>query len=132
MDLTIDEARALVSNGTLWPKVRDYLAHGGEFTSFPPGVKSRLKLVDEETRAAIDSWVAALGKADEWKAVVDGEKVRELKKKYTFSFPSLNASLGTSGTFWIYSGICLIGLIFFLRRLPETKGKSLEQIEKEL
>ncbi len=50
----------------------------------------------------------------------------------TFSFPSLNESLGTSGTFWIYSGICLIGLIFFLRRLPETKGKSLEQIEKEL
>lgn len=89
MDLTIDEARALVSNGTLWPKVRDYLAHGGEFTSFPPGVKSRLKLVDEETRAAIDSWVAALGKAGEWKAVVDGEKVRELKKKYPGVYPEV-------------------------------------------
>lgn len=50
----------------------------------------------------------------------------------TFSFPSLNASLGSSGTFWIYSAICLCGFIFFLNKLPETKGKSLEQLEKEL
>jgi len=50
----------------------------------------------------------------------------------TFSFPSLNASLGSSGTFWIYSAICLCGLLFFLRRCPETKGKSLEQLEQEL
>lgn len=50
----------------------------------------------------------------------------------TFSFPSLNASLGSSGTFWIYSAICLCGFLFFLRRCPETKGKSLEQLEQEL
>ena len=50
----------------------------------------------------------------------------------TFSFPSLNSSLGSSGTFWIYSAICLIGFIFFILQLPETKGKSLEQLEKEL
>lgn len=49
----------------------------------------------------------------------------------TFSFPSLNASLGSSGTFWLYAVICLSGLAYFLRRLPETKGKSLEDIEKE-
>ena len=50
----------------------------------------------------------------------------------TFSFPSLNASLGSSGTFWIYSAICLCGFLFFLRRCPETKEKSLEQLEQEL
>lgn len=44
----------------------------------------------------------------------------------TFSFPSLNASLGSSGTFWLYSAICFSGLLFFIFRLPETKGKRLE------
>ncbi len=44
----------------------------------------------------------------------------------TFSFPSLNASLGSSGTFWLYSAICFSGLLFFVLRLPETKGKRLE------
>ena len=50
----------------------------------------------------------------------------------TFSFPSMNASLGSSGTFWIYSAICLCAFIFLYRRCPETKGKSLEQLEEEL
>ena len=50
----------------------------------------------------------------------------------TFSFPSMNAALGSSGTFWIYSSICLCAFIFLWRRCPETKGKTLEQLEKEL
>ena len=50
----------------------------------------------------------------------------------TFSFPSMNAALGSSGTFWIYSGICLVAFIFLWNRCPETKGKSLEELEKEL
>ena len=50
----------------------------------------------------------------------------------TFSFPSMNAALGSSGTFWIYSGICLSAFIFLYRRCPETKGKSLEELEREL
>ena len=50
----------------------------------------------------------------------------------TFSFPSMNAALGSSGTFWIYSAICISAFIFLFRRLPETKGKSLEQLEREL
>ncbi len=50
----------------------------------------------------------------------------------TYSFPLLNASLGSYGTFWLYSGICLAGLLYFIKKLPETKGKTLEQIEKEL
>ena len=50
----------------------------------------------------------------------------------TFSFPSMNAALGSSGTFWIYSGICVCAFIFLWNRCPETKGKTLEQLEKEL
>ena len=50
----------------------------------------------------------------------------------TFSFPSMNAILGSSGSFWIYSAICICAFIFLFRNCPETKGKSLEQLEKEL
>lgn len=50
----------------------------------------------------------------------------------TYSFPILNSLLGSYGTFWLYSGICLAGFLYFRRRLTETKGKTLEQIEKEL
>ncbi len=50
----------------------------------------------------------------------------------TYTFPFLNAALGSYGTFWIYSAVCAVGLLFFLRFLPETKGRSLEQLEDEL
>jgi len=47
----------------------------------------------------------------------------------TFSFPSMNAALGSSGSFWIYSAICLCAYIYLFRNCPETKGKSLEELE---
>jgi sugar porter (SP) family MFS transporter len=50
----------------------------------------------------------------------------------TYTFPMLNARLGSAGTFWLYAGICAAGFVFILLKLPETKGKSLEQIEREL
>ncbi len=50
----------------------------------------------------------------------------------TYTFPFLNEALGSYGTFWIYSAVCAAGFLFFVRRLPETKGKSLEELEKEL
>ena len=50
----------------------------------------------------------------------------------TFSFPSMNAALGSSGTFWIYSAICACAFVFLFRNCPETKGKSLEELESEL
>jgi sugar porter (SP) family MFS transporter len=48
----------------------------------------------------------------------------------TYTFPLLNNTLKASGTFWLYAFICLSGLLFIYTRLPETKGKSLEEIEK--
>lgn len=50
----------------------------------------------------------------------------------TYTFPLLNSWLGSYGTFWLYSAICIAGFIFLYKYLPETKGKSLEQLEKEL
>jgi sugar porter (SP) family MFS transporter len=50
----------------------------------------------------------------------------------TFTFPILNRTLGSAGTFWLYAAICVAGFIFVFFKLPETKGKTLEQIEKEL
>jgi len=50
----------------------------------------------------------------------------------TLSFPFLNKSFGASGTFFLYALICISGFIYILKKLPETKNKSLELIEREL
>jgi SP family sugar porter-like MFS transporter len=50
----------------------------------------------------------------------------------SYSFPALNRSLGSARTFWLYGLICAAGFIFVLLVLPETKGKSLEDIERDL
>jgi SP family sugar porter-like MFS transporter len=50
----------------------------------------------------------------------------------TYSFPLLNKMLKASGTFWLYGFICVLGFWFILKKLPETKGKSLEEIEHEM
>ncbi len=50
----------------------------------------------------------------------------------TYTFPLLNSALGASGTFWLYGIISLFGFIFIYKKLPETKGKSLEEIEEEI
>src|SRR5208337_1518358 len=47
----------------------------------------------------------------------------------TYSFPLLNQAFGPAGTFWIYAAICALGSVFIFLRLPETKGKTLEEIE---
>ncbi len=50
----------------------------------------------------------------------------------TYTFPLLNKLLSASGTFWLYGLICVFGFWFILKKLPETKGKSLEEIEHKL
>jgi MFS family permease len=50
----------------------------------------------------------------------------------TQTFPMLKAAVGNAGAFWLYALICIAGFIFILIAIPETKGKSLEQVEKAL
>lgn len=50
----------------------------------------------------------------------------------TCTFPNFNALLGAAITFGFYAGICAGGFAFILVRLPETKGRSLETIERKL
>lgn len=55
----------------------------------------------------------------------------------TYTFPIMNQGLGegsrgTAFTFGIYAVICMLGFILIQRHLPETKGKSLEELEKDL
>ena len=47
-------------------------------------------------------------------------------------FPWELSSIGNAGTFLIYGVFGLAGLLFILIYLPETKGKSLEELEKIL
>ena len=48
----------------------------------------------------------------------------------TYTFPFLNHAFGTSGAFLAYAGVCFIGFAFVFGFVPETLGKSLEEIEK--
>ena len=50
----------------------------------------------------------------------------------TLVFPWQLENLGTSTTFLIYGVIAVLGLVFVMRILPETKGRSLEQLEQIL
>jgi sugar porter (SP) family MFS transporter len=50
----------------------------------------------------------------------------------TYTFPHLNEGLGPAGTFGIYAGISVLGFLFIRSRVVETKGKTLERIEREL
>ncbi len=46
------------------------------------------------------------------------------------SFPMLLSAIGSAYTFWIYMIMSVFAFVFVLRLVPETKGKSLEEIEK--
>jgi hypothetical protein len=47
----------------------------------------------------------------------------------TLSFPILISLVGDSGTFLVYGFFCAISYLFVLFLVPETKGRSLEEIE---
>jgi len=48
------------------------------------------------------------------------------------TFPLMQKYMGTARTFWVYSVFLFIAFLVILFALPETKGKSLEQIERDI
>jgi SP family arabinose:H+ symporter-like MFS transporter len=48
----------------------------------------------------------------------------------TFTFLTLVKTIGASFTFWLYGSMCIITVLFVWFLTPETKGKSLEEIEQ--
>lgn len=49
-----------------------------------------------------------------------------------FTFPILAEIMGTYGPFYLYAGICFLGFLFVKRKVKETKGRTLEQLETDL
>lgn len=49
----------------------------------------------------------------------------------TLTFLSLVRTLGVSGTFGIYAALSAVTFVFIWKMVPETKGKTLEQIQHE-
>ncbi|MEO6284324.1 MAG: sugar porter family MFS transporter [Dyadobacter sp.] len=47
-----------------------------------------------------------------------------------FTFPVLAKVLGTYGPFYLYAAICLLGFLFIKKRVSETKGRTLENLEE--
>ncbi|KAK6265079.1 hypothetical protein SCA6_020513 [Theobroma cacao] len=50
----------------------------------------------------------------------------------SLTFLTLTKALGSSGTFLLFAGYCVIGLIFIYWFVPETKGLQFEEVEKML
>ena len=47
----------------------------------------------------------------------------------TKNFPSMISSFTEQGTFWFFAGWCLLSFVFVYFLVPETKGRTLEEIE---
>nr|CAD7205691.1 unnamed protein product [Timema douglasi] len=50
----------------------------------------------------------------------------------SFTFPLMADNLGVHITFWIYAVLCFLGTAFIVFFVIETKGKTLDEIQREL
>jgi SP family arabinose:H+ symporter-like MFS transporter len=48
------------------------------------------------------------------------------------TFPWMLENAGASMTFWLFAGLCIPAFLLVWKILPETKGRSLEEIERQL
>ena len=49
----------------------------------------------------------------------------------TFPMMNDNPAIGPALTFWIYGGVSLVSFLFVLTMIPETKGRTLGEIERQ-
>jgi hypothetical protein len=50
----------------------------------------------------------------------------------TISFLTLLSAIGNAGTFFLFGALSLVALIYFQMQVPETKNRSLQEIERDL
>ena len=50
----------------------------------------------------------------------------------TISFLTLLSAIGNAGTFFLFAGLSIVALAYFQRQVPETKSRSLPDIERGL
>jgi len=50
----------------------------------------------------------------------------------TVSFLSLLSAIGDDGTFFLFAFLTLAALLYFYRQVPETKNRTLPEIELDL
>lgn len=50
----------------------------------------------------------------------------------TVTFGSISNAIGIGQTFWIFAGLSVLGTIFTFLFVPETKGKSMADIQRML
>lgn len=50
----------------------------------------------------------------------------------TSTFALMNETFGNGQTFWVFSGFCILGTLFVFFFVPETKGRSLADIQRML
>ncbi len=51
-------------------------------------------------------------------------------RSLTLTYLTLVSAISITGAFWVYATMCIVTLIFVWKVTPETKGRSLEEIEK--
>jgi hypothetical protein len=50
----------------------------------------------------------------------------------TISFLTLLSAIGNAGTFFLFAGLSIVALAYFQHQVPETKNRSLQDIERDL
>jgi len=50
----------------------------------------------------------------------------------TISFLTLLGAIGNAGTFFLFAGLSIAAVVYFQRQVPETKNRSLQDIERDL
>lgn len=50
----------------------------------------------------------------------------------SFTFLTLVNVLTRAGAFWVYAAIGVVAIAFIVVKVPETRGRGLEQIQREL
>ena len=64
--------------------------------------------------------------------VVDSNCESTLSTDPIDSSPFLQVHLGLHGAFWLYSAVSVVGLVFAVVFVPETKGRTLDEMEPKV